>query len=1249
MIKRLFLTIGIILASYTLVFSQSGALQGRVFDKQTGEPIPFANVALESGGSLVGGAASDFDGKYTIKPITPGTYSIRVSYIGYQTFLLNGFIVGANKTEQYDIGLSPTAEMLDVVEVVDYKVPVFEKDQTTTGSVVTSDEISKMPNRSAEGVVTSVSGVFSRDGEIGSIRGTRGEASATYIDGIRVIGSTSLPPSAYEQVAVVLAGVPAEYGDVTGGIINITTRGPSRQFGAGIELETSQFLDPFKYNSVGLSINGPLWKHTNKETKTTRSIMGFFLTGNLSYQKDGSPSAIGYHRVDDETLAYLKANPLRPLKSNAFGTNPNAAFVTSDNIKHHKNSLCTEDFSVGAQGKIDIQPHENVNISVGGTYYYTKYRSNQWLNTLMNWEKNSLAKYHNYRFYGRLTQKFPTSPESKSLFKNFYYTIQGDYEQTYSESMDPDHKNNIFQYGYLGKFDVYTRPSYTLGVDTALGSGQVYIQDGFYDYRVSFSPYEANSTLANYTQYFYDLYGENYFPNLDAIQLAGGLLNGQMPSLIYGMWYAPGTITSGYGYSKSSKWSINAKGSMDIGSHNIMFGFMYEQRKFSYWQVSARSLWSLMDQSANFHISQLDFSSPIYNRPGEEQYLSDTVSYKRKYDGAVQRVFDYNLRKALGLNTAGTDFIQIHSYDMDKGTISYIDENNVRHTKTMDESFDLSWFSPDELFNDGSSYVGYYGYDYTGKKQTSKPTLSDFFTETVKVNGKDVLKREIAPYQPIYFAGYIQDKFAFNDIIFNVGLRVDGFDANQSVLKDPYLLYPARTAEYLRSHGIEGADNIVVPSNIGNDFIVYVDNYSNPTKVTGYRNGSTWYNDQGIEISDPEALNVGSGVNPLLESSDLKLNTKNGVQNLLNAFGNYKTQVHVMPRISFSFPISDEAVFLAHYDILTRRPSDIRLNPLNYLFFQQMGQSFINNPNLKPTQTIDYSLGFKQKVTASSAVSIEAYYKEIRDEIQAYYFAGAFPNSYYSYNNIDFATTKGLSISYDLRRTNNVSLRAGYSLQFASGTGSNTEFQKGLIAAGLPNLRTVLPMDYDRRHSINVSVDYRFSSGKEYNGPVIKREKKNKPPVQILSNLGLAVTFNGGSGTPYTRQSNITSAITGGTKLLSGSINGSRLPWEFRIDAKLDKDFYFVMGKNKAGETREGCINVYLACNNLLNTKNAIAVYSATGIPNDDGYLAAAEWQRQISEQLSPQAYRYMYSIYINQPGRYSSPRSLHLGVIFNF
>lgn len=85
---------------------------------------------------------------------------------------------------------------------------------------------------------------------------------------------------------------------------------------------------------------------------------------------------------------------------------------------------------------------------------------------------------------------------------------------------------------------------------------------------------------------------------------------------------------------------------------------------------------------------------------------------------------------------------------------------------------------------------------------------------------------------------------------------------------------------------------------------------------------------------------------------------------------------------------------------------------------------------------------------------------------------------------------------------------------------------------------------------------------------------------------------------------------------MQGSYYGSRLPWQFRVDARLDRDFFFKIGK------RESSLNVYLQVLNVLGTENVMGVWSATGNANDDGYLAAAEWQRQIEEQLDPETFR---------------------------
>ena len=68
MLRKRSLTI-IAMVGYVLSMSAqsgSGSIQGVVRDNETGEPIPFANVSLKNGESLIIGVTTDFDGKYTI-------------------------------------------------------------------------------------------------------------------------------------------------------------------------------------------------------------------------------------------------------------------------------------------------------------------------------------------------------------------------------------------------------------------------------------------------------------------------------------------------------------------------------------------------------------------------------------------------------------------------------------------------------------------------------------------------------------------------------------------------------------------------------------------------------------------------------------------------------------------------------------------------------------------------------------------------------------------------------------------------------------------------------------------------------------------------------------------------------------------------------------------------------------------------------------------------------------------------------
>jgi hypothetical protein len=198
-----------------------------------------------------------------------------------------------------------------------------------------------------------------------------------------------------------------------------------------------------------------------------------------------------------------------------------------------------------------------------------------------------------------------------------------------------------------------------------------------------------------------------------------------------------------------------------------------------------------------------------------------------------------------------------------------------------------------------------------------------------------------------------------------------------------------------------------------------------------------------------------------------------------------------------------------------------------------------------------------------------------------------------------------------------------------------------LINAGLPNLRNIAPYDYDQRHRINVTVDYRYGEGADYNGPVWF----GKP---VFQNTGINFIANLGSGTPYTA-SNIAVPITGEiSPNTEGSINGSRLPWQFRLDAQIDRNFTLKF-KGRGDKEKTANLNVYLWILNLLNTQNITSVYRFTGVPDDDGYLTAAQYQPQINSQISPASFRNYYSMFVDNPGNLGAPRLVRLGVKLDF
>ena len=1216
------------------------AIAGKVTDaSDNGAELIGANLVFKKNGNFITGVSTDFDGNFKVN-LDPGTYDVTITYLGLNDLQINGVIAKAGQTTNLPVEMgSDGGVLLDEIIVKAFVVPLIDKDNTTSGQTITSKEIRNLPTKNISALASTAAGLSQVDeGDDVTVRGSRADAVDYYIDGIRVRGAL-IPESEIEQLQVITGGIAAKYGDVTGGIISITTKGPSSRFGGNIELETSEYLDDFGYNLVNANVSGPILKKKN-EDGSEESIIGFRFSGRYRSQKDDDPPATPIYTVSDDKLAELQANPIVFDNTGTVTIGPNGGIIrpliaaginlTDEDVDVLGFRPNEENQIIDVTAKIDARLSKNIDISFTGTFNDTQDKftpggfgvagnpSWQILNSHNN-PTNATRRYRgNVRFRHKLGRQGGAEEgeeASSSIIRNAFYTLQAGFERGTQKLEDDRHGDNFFNYGYVGKFfqdyvPVVGVTEWEGGVGVATpGDNNLY---GHVDFREVFTGYEANTeinpVLANYNNLTVDATDEVQFPAQNGLFLESSTnIWGNRFANVGQVYNLNRTeVTDLITFTAASSFDI-VPGKSDDSRHSIEIGFWYEQRYDSRYSIAPRGLWNLARNLANDHILGVDFNTEVgtvdlasaaFNTfLPTENLLGPIVQHDLLLDNNSQSFFFEKIRSAAGVPI--NQFINIDELDP--------------------SVFSLDMFTALDLIDAG--LTNYYGYDYLGNKLPNTVTFDDFFTAT-DADGRRTFP--VAAFQPNYFAGYIQDKFTFNDITFRVGLRVDRYDANTRVLKDPYSLYEIQNAgDYFNANPGEER-----PGTVGDDFKIYLND--NNVGVKAYRSGDDWFDGGGTAVNNPVVIfGDGGFATPALVDPDADIRSEDFNPSI--SFEDYKPQVNWMPRLAFSFPISDEANFFAHYDVLVQRPpSNTLATALNYFNFAT--EIPRNNPNLRPEKTVDYEVGFRQVVSKTSAIKIAIYYKELRDMIQSRryrFISGSALNEYESFDNIDFGTVKGFTFQYDLRRTGNVSANINYTLQFADGTGSDAESNRVLNRR--TNVRNLLPLNFDERHRITATIDYRYNDN---DGPEIFGQK-------ILENFGANLQIIAVSGRPYTAR---TTPEEFGSTQFAGSLNGARKPWTFTTNIRLDKDFQLAKGLG---------LNVYFRVSNLLDTRNVIDVYTASGSADTDGFLVSKNGQDAVGalrdNNQNVQAYLDSYQWAETNPDFFSLPRRIFLGAIFDF
>ncbi|MFC1483507.1 carboxypeptidase regulatory-like domain-containing protein [Candidatus Neomarinimicrobiota bacterium] len=218
-----------------------GKIAGRIYDVETNEPLPGANVVIE-GTSL--GTAAGGDGSYFILLPQPGEYIVTASVIGYVQMRATEVLVQVGLTTPLDFALTVTALEGEVVTIIADRT-VIQTDVGNSGAILTGSELAAMPAGNFKEILDKQMGIQEVDARGLFIRGQRQNSISLRVDGIETRDNvdelvyTRFNPDEVEQVEINAGGYDAAYGNATGGMINVVTKEGGKKFSGTFDYRLS--------------------------------------------------------------------------------------------------------------------------------------------------------------------------------------------------------------------------------------------------------------------------------------------------------------------------------------------------------------------------------------------------------------------------------------------------------------------------------------------------------------------------------------------------------------------------------------------------------------------------------------------------------------------------------------------------------------------------------------------------------------------------------------------------------------------------------------------------------------------------------------------------------------------------------------------------------------------------------------------------------------------------------------------------
>lgn len=566
-IKKLLFLFILLFIVVSISFSQTtGKITGKIIDKESREALIGVNVMLE--GTTIG-TVTDVDGNYLMLNVPVGTYNLLVRYVGYREITVKNLKAMVSFTTTQNVEMSSEAVELKEV-VISAERPIIAKDQTGTVRVVSSEQIQLMPVRGIREMAATTAGVVQgeRGGEL-NIRGGRSEETGYIVDGVWTNnpltgGSTAfVSQRAIQEMIVMTGGYSAEYGNVMSGIVNVSTKSGKPNYFGSMEYITDNILgdglEGIRSNGselFNISLGGPV-------IPANKNLLQFFGSFEYSFDRDPNPSynSEKLHNIANDIwpkfreVSVNRAQELagKPkLEGEALLERAKELLLYEPNW----NQVRPGQMPDGARRRLAWNGKATLNVNdfrfnISGISSRTSARDRVsgylLMNAFHNPESNSLNDQY--------AIKTTWAPHPKTFIE-----AQVSYFSSYSETMDPVHRDKVFDYG-----DPYKNPLFQnyspLPIEELKGL------------RIPFDSYLSNFAF-------------------------------------------PGRVYNYYGFNKTTFLQFNSNITYQIGDHELKFGGEYKIHQLRNYSISPLAL-AIMPDSIKAIIKE----NPDMLDPSQRAYV----------------------------------------------------------------------------------------------------------------------------------------------------------------------------------------------------------------------------------------------------------------------------------------------------------------------------------------------------------------------------------------------------------------------------------------------------------------------------------------------------------------------------------------------------------------------------------------------------------------------------------------------------